>query len=661
MRAAAAALAVLMLAGQARAADGVTTYPASFFAEAQPYSTLDMIRRLPGFSLDAGDDEVRGLSGGAGNVLIDGERPATKEDLEALLARLPADAVERIELIRGAVAGVDMQGHQLVANVVRRRTAAAVTGQLEAAAFAHRGGRVAPQVRLQGAERRGERLLEGSFRIYRELDDEGGAGRRRRFGADGELVRDAAYEEDARTDLASVKTAYERPAAGGRLALQLGLDRERSVVDVVERRVLPDAGLSLQDERETLSALEAGLSFERGELSIIGLQRLRRTTEREVVSGDDDERFESRTTAGESVAAVTLNRPIVERLQVRLGAEAAFNFLDGRAALEEDGEPVALPSADVLVRETRGELSAAATWRPAVIWMVEAGARLEASRLSHGGEADVDKTLVYLKPRAFLSRDLAGGRELRLRVEREVGQLDFEDFAASASLLSDVVTAGNADLEPETAWVFEAALEQRLFGAGAVVISYRLSRIDNVLDRIPVAGPDEVFDAPGNIGRGRRRELGLTVTLPLGRFGVPGGLLTGEAAWGSSSVTDPTTGERRRISGDEPLEGEIHFSQDLPAWRFRWGVDLVLAEEEWEHRFDQVERVGAGTWVAAFAEYAPAPDWRVRLDAGNLTDRRVRRRRELYDGPRGASPPDARDVRALRFGPFVGLTVRRSL
>src|SRR3546814_6703981 len=38
---------------------------------------------------------------------------------------------------------------------------------------------------------------------------------------------------------------------------------------------------------------------------------------------------------------------------------------------------------------------------------------------------------------------------LRLQVEREVGQLDFEDFVSSPSLTSGTMTAGNKDLEPD--------------------------------------------------------------------------------------------------------------------------------------------------------------------------------------------------------------------
>jgi len=89
-----AALALLMLnATAARAADAaapasaVIGYPASFFAPMGLDTALDMIQRVPGFVFDDGSN-VRGFADSAGNVLIDGQRPASKtDDLVGILTR----------------------------------------------------------------------------------------------------------------------------------------------------------------------------------------------------------------------------------------------------------------------------------------------------------------------------------------------------------------------------------------------------------------------------------------------------------------------------------------------------------------------------------------------------------------------------------------------
>ena len=102
---------------------GISVYPASFFADARPATAYDMVGRLPGFSLDTGaGTSVRGFAGNAGNVLVDGTRPTAKnDDLQSILQRIPASNVERIELIRGSAPGIDMQGQSVVANVVRKK------------------------------------------------------------------------------------------------------------------------------------------------------------------------------------------------------------------------------------------------------------------------------------------------------------------------------------------------------------------------------------------------------------------------------------------------------------------------------------------------------------------------------------------------------------
>ena len=82
-----------------------------------------MIELLPGFRLQEGNTDLRGYSGAAGNVLIDGRPPVSKGNtLEEVLRRIPMGTVDHIELIRGSAAGYDMQGYALLANVVRKRT-----------------------------------------------------------------------------------------------------------------------------------------------------------------------------------------------------------------------------------------------------------------------------------------------------------------------------------------------------------------------------------------------------------------------------------------------------------------------------------------------------------------------------------------------------------
>lgn len=64
--------------GVAARTDGAV-YDGAYFLTARPDTAFDMLARIPGFVFDPGLS-ARGFAGTAGNVLIDGERPATKND-----------------------------------------------------------------------------------------------------------------------------------------------------------------------------------------------------------------------------------------------------------------------------------------------------------------------------------------------------------------------------------------------------------------------------------------------------------------------------------------------------------------------------------------------------------------------------------------------------
>ena len=103
---------------QIETSDELVVYPVSFFSRYQPDNALDMVLQLPGFQLNDGTSE-RGFIGAVGNILINDSYPSIKQDTpSSILSRIPANQVEKIEIIRGQVRGIDLQGRQIVANII---------------------------------------------------------------------------------------------------------------------------------------------------------------------------------------------------------------------------------------------------------------------------------------------------------------------------------------------------------------------------------------------------------------------------------------------------------------------------------------------------------------------------------------------------------------
>ena len=649
--------------GQSTDTAGTTVYDGAFFARSQPSSAYDMVLLLPGFRLQEGDSEVRGYSGSAGNVLIDGHPPASKEEtLEDMLKRIPARSVSHIDLIRSSAAGVDMQGYTVLANVVRAD--AKLSGRIEGeyAQFAH--GYSAPRVAGMLHTQLGDRVIDLQAARYREIDDEHGFGTRDRYTPDGAPLSLAAYAQPQGTDYIEASGSYRQPLAGGALRASGLFKQSHKFADIRYDIRYPEPSLTLGTERDNTDATEGQVQYDRpiGKSSRIELIAIRRDTrERDTdISSEEDDSQVNRT---RSDASETIVRGVFRRngglVSLETGAEAARNVLDSHVALTENGADIPLPAADVRVQERRIELFATGTWRPAAGLSVETGLRYEMSRLTQSGDSRLAKSLAYLKPRLMISYAASHRDQLHVLVERVVGQLDFADFVTAPSVTEGTINAGNKNLEPDSLVRFEAAWEHHI-GAGSLVLTARHEAISNLVDRVPVFSDQGVFDAAGNIGDARRDEIELNVNLPLDGTGLKGVTVTGDVLARHSRVTDPQTGTGRRISGDLPLEATASITHDLPALHLRWGLNYAVHTIETSFKVDEIERDEVADRVDAFVEYKPDARWTIRLFAKNLTDSPATRQRLIFSGLRGSSDLDYREMRSLRSDRYFGINLQRA-
>jgi outer membrane receptor protein involved in Fe transport len=249
--------------------------------------------------------------------------------------------------------------------------------------------------------------------------------------------------------------------------------------------------------------------------------------------------------------------------------------------------------------------------------------------------------------------------QVRLRIEREVGQLNFADFVAASSAASTgVAVAGNPDIVPQQAWVLEVAYEYRFWTSGVASLTLRHSLASDVVDRIPLAIGADVIDAPGNIGDGTFDTAIAEVTLPLARFGLAGAQIHPSVTWRNTEVTDPVTSLHRPTSGTHRLDWEVHFTQDLPAWRMNWGADVYGRYTETTYGVSEIDSFQLHTYVGLFAEYKPRPNLTFRAELQNVTGRHSIYTRRVYDGPRNVGQLALVDRRELEPGPMLFVRAR---
>jgi outer membrane receptor protein involved in Fe transport len=642
---------------------GVIVYERAFFDAYQPNSAYDLILRLPGFAFDGGAD-VRGFDGAAGNVLIDGQRPSSKSDrLQDVLNRLPASQVARVELIRGGAPGIDMQGKTVIANVVLK-TGTSVKGL---AALSNKGvydGRNLPAARLEGSRRSNGTTLEGSIVYGGFVDDGAGDGVRVRRDASGAPIRVDSVKSDGDGFQTLASGSYETPLAGGKLRVNGRYNNERFNFQQIDSAAAgTNAERSFDDEYER----EIGLRYTRD-------MGPKNSLETVFLHQEEDEQFDSNYRAGGFVAdfgqhsltqedivrGVWKYRPTAT-LSFEGGAETAINTLEGQTAYAENGVAVALPSANVDVEEKRSQAFVTGTWRVSPRLTAEAGLRLEKSTITSTGDVALEKDLKFAKPRFSVTWTPIAQTQVRASIERKVSQLDFGDFVADSALTTGQVRAGNPDLNPEQSWNGELTLERRFWKDGVATVTLRHAKLSDVIDRAPIFTPSgDVYDSPANIGDGTDDSIGVTLNLPLEKFGVKGGLLKGESTWTRSEVTDPTTGKTRRKSGQHPIDWELAFSQDLPLKGIKWGLEAYGGWRETYYRFSEIETYKLRTFVVTYIDYKPRPDITLRVEIDNLTARNFERINTSYAGPRPGSPLDYVDVQDLEFGRILFLRVRKT-
>ena len=650
-----------------QAGASVVSYPASFFVSMQPNTALDMISRLPGFAFDAGA-QVRGFSGAAGNVLIDGGRPTSKDDdLGSILQRIPATQVDHIDLIRGGAPGIDMQGRTVLANVVRK-TGSGLSGVAAVADNAYPDGRQTPALRLEFTSKHEGRTLEGGLLANLFVDDGAGNGERVRTDADGNVLVRSHLLARAGGFAINLTSAYETPLWGGKFRVNV-LAHMQNYKDNEDDHLTTPVGLELLRFRQDVANGELGVHFDKAltsklQLEALAIQRVRRQhIPSHFLSAGEEDLFEETDTSGESIARGILRYTESPALSFEGALEGDFNIQGSDSALAVDHAPVPLPAAHVTVSEKRGEAAGTVTWKPDKRLTVEAGLRTEASQIGSSGDVVLTRTLVFPKPRLLVTLSPDADDQLRLRAEREVGQLDFSSFVASSSLGttsgSGGVVAGNPDLAPQQDWVLEAAYERHFKGIVGV-LTYRHYFIQDAIDRAPIFSPSGVFDAPGNIGSGREDDLDANITLPFDLIGLKGAQLKAQGTYRLTRVTDPTTGRERSFTGLHRFDYQAHFTQDLPRWKATWGLDLFSRWTQPTYRFSEIDVNKLKTWLAAWIDFRPRPDLSVKFELDNIGGRGFERLLYVYGGPRNSSGLAYVDDRRQEFPQSLYVRVRKA-
>jgi hypothetical protein len=672
-------------AQEASLGGAVLAYAPDYFSAYSPVTAYDMVRQVPGFSIDNGA-QVRGLADTFANVLIDGERQSTKsESIVEILERIPVASIERIEFIRESVAGVDMRGQSRVVNVVLRD-----------------GGEQQTTLNLSLVDWLGVSRWTPNGTISRNWDI---GNSRLTLGAGFDQNAAPALHSETLQDAAGalIETRDERNSqnyveisVNGNLTtrfddesrLSLALTADETSINNHFRSLVDDAAgdrsrVELYAAQGDYTSWEGTVTYERPFTENLSGQIVLLNQENTSVSNDiytyaptagalSRSLYNSDVDSGERALRGTLSWERSEEHSFELGAETALNYRDNGLQIFDDtpGGLVAvdLPVANTRVEERRSELFASHVWRPNADVTVESGFRFERSNIEQTGDAQRERSFSYPKPSVSMTWDTAENTQWKFSIEREVEQLSFGAFASQASLTDNTVEIGNPELVPSKIWRASASWERRWGEEGSVTVSLTHERYTDAWDLRPITiitddttvpVTTEVFETYGSIGDGEKTYLFVNGAIPLDDYGVSDSRLNFNVMLRNTKVTDPTTGETRRFQGHEVWRLNLDFRQNLPEHDLAWGWSFYTQGYEDVYRYTQSDiYTTLDPSLNIFIESTAIEGMTLSLRFGDVLPNVRERERTNFIGSRADNIVSTREIQERNLGGYIVFGVR---
>lgn len=644
----------------------------AYFAQFAPRNALDMVDRIPGFSISGGNDQgQRGLGQATQNVIVNGERLSSKsESVRDQLRRIPATDVVRIEILDGNATSIPGLTGQ-VANVVY--TSNGASGQFEwTTGFRPHN----TEAQLFGGE---ISVIgsSGSLDYTVSLSNENN-----RFGADGPVSitdRDGALIESQYSKLSGkfdnpkISTAFSYDF-GGDVTANLNLSYGSDFFSRKEPETAIDsAGVTRTREalvEEDGPEYELGgdiqFPFGPGSLKLILLERFERDNYSSSVIdrlSDDSPprgfRFEQTNGAGERIGRLEYDWKLWGA-DWQLSGEAAFNRLDRRSRLFElapGGEFVqlAFPQGNGGVTEDRYDASLSISRSLSSTLSVQVIGAMEFSTIEQTGFAANSRSFKRPKGSFAATWKPRDDFDISVTLAKRVSQLSFGDFLASVSLNNDNQNGGNNELVPYQSYNVEIEANKTFGAWGSLKLEARKAWFEDFIDWFPLPGGGE---ARGNIGDADRLHLQANATINLDPLGFRGARVDLEVVKRDMNVIDPFTGLNRPFSYDQEGSFEIDFRHDVPGTDWAWGANLDHFDQApYARRFEIGREWEGKVFGSLFIEHKDVLGLTVRARANNLLGARDYFQRTVFDGPRPEGAVRFEEYRSRRIGPIFRLTV----
>jgi len=670
----------LTVAQPAGGASGNQVYGQAFFAQFNLTNAEDLLRRIPGIAtvLDStgNNGQGRGLGAGGDQILINGKRMASKStDVASALRRIPGTSVERVELIRGTSGDLEIRSEGLVVNIV-----------LKAGANAGGGGQGNFSLD-QRFNNMGWRDFDGLFSYSDKVGNltytlgyeknlfspiptaPGGGGG---FGGEYTLkdrteiyyypngqmqqFRPQQWERQHHKNIFTAQGAYAFQD-GSQLSLNLLFQPHgTNQTDATPYNSYTSAGVQLpgvtdeyHSNRQMRTITEIGGEYEAklksGTLNVIAIHNytpVKTTDYRNRTFGSaltEVSRNVTKQVTQEDVIRSTFVMPLAKGQSLTVGAEGAKNSLNQRQQgyfdFNKDGRLETVPVTIAVVEEQRGEMFLTHNWTINPKVTLESTLSYEASQISTNFPAIPVQSYGFLKPRLDFRYNITPVDRLRVKLERTVSQLRFDNFVPIYNVIDSRLDPGNPGIAPEKMWNFEAGIERRLAKDQGTMEARGFYRATtDEIERGPFGGLSSTGlpqSAPVNLPDAKQYGLELKTGLRMTPLGLPNAQINARYVIQTSNVLDPFSGRERSMPNVYDSEITLGFRHDLNKLRAAYGATLLATTGELVNSdIRNLTYTSRDPRLQIFAEKGLPHDLTLRAEIYNLTGSPETGRRLLY-------------------------------
>jgi len=648
----------------------VLEYGLDYFQRFEPLTAGDALKRVPSVTflsdvLESDGARLRGLDAAYTQILINGEKvPGAGADRSFFVDRIPAEMIERIEVVRSASANRSGDAMAGALNIVLRDAYALDGGFIRAGGIYLNDGRLRETLgAVWGGEVGPGRLLLGANIQGRRNPKEKTSWR---YDAPGAALNNIEQQSDVRngTDY-SFNANYRVPLAGGELDLsgfyvrtdryadEDSLEYRGGRIQNADLLTVNDNNVDIQTDnwsvngkfkREMLggeTAVKLGYAvFTDSQYEFENeIEYLRDTT-----PFPDGDRF-----TGDKARTELEDKEFTAKLEHKrdlggVGLEVGVQYQkkDRDALITEIPRnrynlPAATPPADRAFVPVLGGDTAIAENRIDPYLMLsgkagdvkwEAGLRYETTDVeildntAAPALRQFSTDYAILLPSAHLKWSLTSKDRISASVARTVRRPGFDQItpAVLEEEFGDNDYVGNPSLKPETAWGLDVGYERRLGSRGVAGVNVFYRDVTDLIELASIgtgsAGAPALLLQTQNVGDGTVMGVEFDLSTPLTAFGLDNTGVFFNYSWLDSDIDD--TFGSRKFNSQSDYVLNVGFIQDLPTFGGAFGATYRKQGEAYGRIIGEEVTTSYGADLELFVEKRFGETFTVRLTGSNL-------------------------------------------